>query len=73
MFHIRKADKSGVRIWNEENKPEWLDFAGAYGIQTEFGKNAVKEVRGGIDNVMGLPLDLLRRLLKEVGYKEGRK
>lgn len=74
MFHIGKPDKSGVRIWNSEKKPEWMDFAGAYGIQTEFGKWATKRVEGGIDNVMGLPLDLVRRLLKEAGYNiEGRK
>lgn len=69
MFHIGKADKSSVRIWNDKNKPEWMDFAGSYGIQTEFGRRAVKKVVGSIDNVMGLPLDLLRRLLQEIGYK----
>lgn len=74
MFHTRKPDKSGVLIRNSEKKPEWMDFAGAYGIQTEFGKWAVKHVEGGIDNVMGLPLDLVRRLLKEAGCNiEGRK
>ena len=73
MFHIRTLDKSGVAIRNNEKKPEWMDFAGAYGIQTEFGRRVVKEVRGGIDNVMGLPLDLLKRLLKEaLNNTEGR-
>lgn len=69
MFHIGKADKSSDRIWNNENKPEWRDFAGSYGIQTEFGRRAIKEVVGNVDNVMGLPLGLLRRLLQEIGYK----
>lgn len=74
MFHIRTPDKSGVHIWNNREKPEWMDFAGSYGIQTEFGKRAVKRVEGGIDNVMGLPLELVQRLLKEIGYEEkGRK
>ena len=70
MYHIGTPDKSGVPIWNKEQKPEWLDFAGSYGIQTEFGKRAVKAVKGGIDNVMGLPLDLVRRLLEEALYKK---
>ena len=69
MYHIGNVDKAGVRIWNNENKPEWMDFAGSYGIQTEFGRRAIKEVVGNIDNVMGLPLDLVRRLLQEIGYK----
>ena len=70
MYHIGTPDKSGVPIGYKGKEPEWRDFAGAYGIQTEFGKRAVKEVKGGIDNVMGLPLDLVRRLLKEAGYKK---
>ena len=70
MYHIGKADKSSVPIWNNEKKPEWLDFAGSYGIQTEFGRRAIKQIDGNMDNVMGLPLDLVRRLLKEVGYKK---
>ena len=63
-------DKSSVLIWNNEKKPEWLDFAGSYGIQTEFGRRAIKQIDGNMDNVMGLPLDLVRRLLKEAGYKK---
>ena len=51
-----------------------MDFAGSYGIQTEFGKRIVKEVKGGIDNVIGLPLDLVQRLLEEAGFNiKGRK
>lgn len=69
MFHIRTPDKSGVPIWNKEKKPEWMDFAGAYGIQTEFGRRIIKRIEGGMDTVMGLPLELLRRLINEILQK----
>lgn len=45
----------------------WEDKAGGYGIQTDFGKKAVKSIRGDYYNVMGLPLDLLRKMLRELG------
>lgn len=62
MYHIGTADKSGVPIWYE-----WQDKAGGYGIQTEFGKKAVKEIDGDYNNVIGLPVRRLARMLKEFG------
>lgn len=65
MYHIGQADKSSVPIWNKAKTEEWRDFAGAYGIQTEFGKRAVESIEGDYYNVMGLPVNTLRRMLKE--------
>jgi len=50
---IRKYVKSGLP----------LDKAGAYGIQ-EIEKIFIKEVAGDYNNVVGLPLSLVKRLLK---------
>lgn len=41
---------------------EWRGRAGGYAIQ-EDGGGLVREVMGPLDNVIGLPLDALRRLL----------
>lgn len=64
---MRQADNSAFPIWNKERNEEWRDFAGSYGIQTEFGKRAIKRIEGSYSNVMGLPLELLRKMLKEIG------
>jgi septum formation protein len=41
-----------------------MDKAGAYGIQSQ-GRLFVKDLVGSFDNVMGLPIALVERLLKE--------
>ena len=43
---------------------EPLDKAGAYGIQGRGGK-FVEKLQGPYDNVVGLPLDLVRQMLAE--------
>ena len=43
---------------------EPLDKAGAYGIQGQGGK-FVEKLQGPYDNVVGLPLDLVRQMLAE--------
>lgn len=47
-----------------------LDKAGAYGIQ-EFGERIVAGIRGSFDNVMGLPVDKVIRVLEEIGLRDG--
>lgn len=42
-----------------------FDKAGAYGIQD--GYPLVREYRGSYDNIVGLPVERLARILKEVG------
>ena len=44
-----------------------MDKAGAYGIQGR-AKAFVAKIDGPMDNVIGLPMDLVRRLLAETGY-----
>jgi septum formation protein len=47
---------------------EPLDKAGAYGIQ-DGGKNFIKEIIGSESNVIGLPLEKLSEILKEIGLE----
>jgi septum formation protein len=44
----------------------WQDKAGAYAIQ-EDGDEFVERIEGSLTNVMGLPMELLERLLEESG------
>jgi len=46
--------------------PEVRDKAGAYAVQGQGGR-LVADVVGPVDTVIGLPLHLVRRLLKQVG------
>ena len=50
---------------------EGLDKAGGYGIQGAAGKFVVK-LEGPMDNVVGLPVALVERLLRENGWHIGR-
>jgi len=45
---------------------EWIDKAGAYAIQ-ETADQYVEKVNGSFTNVIGLPMELTRRLLAEFG------
>lgn len=45
-----------------------LDKAGAYGIQSVRAKKFVSKVDGPLDNVIGLPMDTVRRMLADTGY-----
>ena len=45
------------------NGGSWRDKAGAYAIQ-EKGDKFVERIEGSLTNVMGLPMELLQRLLK---------
>lgn len=46
---------------------EPMDKAGAYGIQGAGGK-FIQSLVGNLDNVMGLPMELVRRMLREGGW-----
>jgi len=71
------ADYITTRVRFAEMKPheiEWyvstgepMDKAGAYGIQGKGGL-FVEEIAGNYHNVVGLPLTLLYKLAREVGY-----
>jgi septum formation protein len=47
---------------------EPMDKAGAYGIQGA-GGNFVEKIVGSFDNVVGLPMELVKNLLQEGGWK----
>lgn len=51
-----------INFYIENFKP--FDKAGSYGIQ-EMPDGYVKEVQGSLDNVIGLPSDLVQKMLKE--------
>jgi septum formation protein len=62
---VRFRGLSGEEIaaYIESGSP--LDKAGGYGIQDDFGAVFVQEIRGCYYNVVGLPLELLYRRLRE--------
>lgn len=45
-----------------------LDKAGGYGIQSPLAEDFVSKVEGSYDNIVGLPVALVRRMLKENGW-----
>lgn len=58
-------DMTDDEIWEYVNSGDPMDKAGAYGIQGEAGK-FVSAVEGSLNNVIGLPTELL----KEIFIKE---
>ena len=50
-------------IWDYINTGSPMDKAGAYGIQDDYGALFVKRIEGCYNNVIGLPLELLFRML----------
>ena len=47
-----------------------LDKAGAYAVQ-EKRDPIIRQVKGSVTNVVGFPMELVRRLLKESGVRTG--
>ncbi|WP_058485500.1 nucleoside triphosphate pyrophosphatase [Defluviitalea phaphyphila] len=62
--YMRELSSDLINSYIETNEP--MDKAGAYGIQ---GKGAVliDKIHGDYNNVVGLPLNLLSKLLEEIG------
>ena len=59
------SEISDEEIWKYIDTGECLDKAGAYGIQG-FGGVFVKSINGCYYNVVGLPLNLLNKMIKEI-------
>ncbi len=59
---------SEAEIWSYIETGEPLDKAGAYAIQG-LGRNFVAEFEGSFDNVVGLPIQVLKLLLEQIGFK----
>ena len=49
------------------NSGAWLGKAGAYGIQ-DSGDAFIERIEGSFTNVVGMPMELLAKMLKEWGY-----
>ena len=61
---FRHLDDDEIAAYVASGSP--LDKAGSYGIQDDFGAVFVQEIRGCYYNVVGLPLELLYRRLREL-------
>ncbi|MGE3975574.1 MAG: nucleoside triphosphate pyrophosphatase [Bdellovibrionales bacterium] len=59
-----------IEKYVRECKP--MDKAGAYGVQ-DVPSDFLKEIRGHVDNVMGLPVERVKSLLRESGWDVGTK
>lgn len=59
------SELSDEDIWRYIDTGECLDKAGAYGIQG-FGGVFVQKINGCYYNVVGLPLNLLNKMIKEI-------
>ncbi|PIS11318.1 MAG: septum formation protein Maf [Bdellovibrio sp. CG10_big_fil_rev_8_21_14_0_10_47_8] len=63
--HFRPISDKEIREYIMTGEP--LDKAGAYGIQG-LGGNFVEKIVGPFDNVVGLPMELFKKLLQEGGW-----
>lgn len=52
-------------IWRYLDRADVMDKAGAYAIQEE-GRDLVEEIRGEVNNVIGLPTEKLARMIEQV-------
>lgn len=62
QVHFRPLSEREIREYIMTGEP--LDKAGAYGIQG-LGGNFVEKFVGAYDNVVGLPIETVRRLIRE--------
>ncbi len=68
VVHFRELEDEDVEALVASG--ECMDKAGAYGIQG-LASLMVEEIEGDYFNVVGLPLGLLRRLLRDAGRVDG--
>jgi len=64
--YFRKLNRQGIS--NYLAAGNFLDKAGAYAAQ-EHGAGLIKKIEGDFNNVVGLPLDVLREMLKKFGVR----
>jgi septum formation protein len=67
VTNVTFNDATDQEIEDYVKTEEPMDKAGAYGAQG-MGHFLVKELEGPFDNVVGLPLELTRKLLVDIGY-----
>ena len=63
--HVRMRPMSDAEIGEYIASGEWVDKAGAYAIQ-ETGDRFVARLEGSFSNVVGLPMDLVTKMLAEM-------
>lgn len=73
---VRRVFQAAVtRVWMRDDAAQieayldsgdWQGKAGAYGIQN-VGDRLVERIEGSYSNVVGLPVEIVRRMLKRVG------
>jgi septum formation protein len=61
---FRELDDEEISAYVATGSP--MDKAGAYGIQDDFGAVFVKNISGCYYNIVGLPLEMLYEMLKEI-------
>jgi septum formation protein len=66
VVNFRPLSEREIREYIASGEP--LDKAGAYGIQGG-GGNFVERFAGSFDNVVGLPVELVRRLVKDGNWE----
>lgn len=62
IVKFKKLSQTEIAEYVATGKP--LDKAGGYGIQDE-GKKFVQEILGSFNNVVGLPIEVVEKLMKE--------
>lgn len=65
ITHIYFKELSDDEIWSYIDTGDPMDKAGAYGIQSGAG-HFIERIEGPFDNVVGLPIDLVRKMLLEL-------
>ncbi len=64
---VRPMTEEAIRAYTETGEP--MDKAGSYAIQGLFAPN-IEGIRGDYSNVVGLPVEGTRQLLREMGILE---
>ncbi|MBQ5647736.1 MAG: septum formation protein Maf [Alistipes sp.] len=64
LVSFRSLEEDEISYYVEHYRP--MDKAGAYGIQEWIGYTAIERIEGSFYNVMGLPVQRLYTMLKEV-------
>ena len=64
LVSFRTLEGDEIRYYVKKYRP--MDKAGAYGIQEWIGYTAIEHIEGSFYNVMGLPVQRLYTMLKEV-------